>query len=643
MKQIWSARNQSFYQTGHKNYTTSSKTIYTVNIGFGRWQVNLYYLYLTALLLLLVLINPAMLSGGNTLDSLHQAYLKSDNASQKISTLYYFADIMGHIDKDSSLLLLQKGMAELEEINKPSDWEEAWRERYAIEIIRTYIRSRRHDQGSKFLDNYELTATEKGWPSLWESKYVGHLYVTMAFSFFIQRDFDKSTDYVQRANKIADSTNDLELLAMCKLYYASFLTNNQEDFTEAKQYFLESLALYEELNDHYGSYNILFNLILSLNYKKNYQTAYEYLTLLKQKRQLIDPLPDLELQILSQEIKALTGLKKFKEAEQLLEQFGSNLATMTPLEKWNYYNEKYRLHAMQGNFEAALDNYKEYWIVLDSIRSSQRKMELLEIQEKLNLQKVEFEKKTVQQENAYLKRQNRILTLNAILVILISILAIIAAVLYYRRKKQKQEDQNLELQHKLLQLQMNPHFFFNTLSVIPGLILQDKKEEALELLENVGVIFREALVYSRERLINLQSEIHFIEAYLRLYQLYSDHKFSYSIDIDENINIAQIQLPPFLIQPLVENAFKHGKIGKGNGGTISLRFHVENNILRVAVENQSISTTTDSFSDSEKGTGLSLKIIKQRIKLMFRNKGKLEVTPLINGFRSQLEFPVNLK
>lgn len=185
-----------------------------------------------------------------------------------------------------------------------------------------------------------------------------------------------------------------------------------------------------------------------------------------------------------------------------------------------------------------------------------------------------------------------------------------------RRERTKRHISELEL--KAIRAQMNPHFTFNALGSIQNLINQKKDKEANDYLVNFAKLLRLVLSTSEKRLITLSEEIEQLELYLRLEQLRVP--FRYTIDIDESIDVENEEIPGMLIQPIVENAVKHGVVPKG-GGHIKLTFTMTGQVLYVTVTDTGNGYVVPE--DTTK-TGFGLQAIRERLKLLNKEL-KLEI------------------
>lgn len=109
-----------------------------------------------------------------------------------------------------------------------------------------------------------------------------------------------------------------------------------------------------------------------------------------------------------------------------------------------------------------------------------------------------------------------------------------------------------------LRSQMNPHFIFNSLSAIKDLMMTSRNEAAIDYLDDFSSLLREILQNSNRKKITVEEELEIIELYLSLEQNRMGTDFKYNIDVSSREELSQYQIPPLLLQPIVENAIWHG-------------------------------------------------------------------------------------
>jgi LytS/YehU family sensor histidine kinase len=145
-----------------------------------------------------------------------------------------------------------------------------------------------------------------------------------------------------------------------------------------------------------------------------------------------------------------------------------------------------------------------------------------------------------------------------------------------------------DLERSALQAQMNPHFIFNSLNSIQSYIANNENEKASRYLAKFSRLVRATLNNSRSGKISLDEEIEAVTHYLELEKMRFKEKFDYDITIDDDIVTSEIQLPPMLIQPYLENAIIHGLAQTRSKGRISLYYLLIGNYLVVTVTDNGI-------------------------------------------------------
>ena len=224
-------------------------------------------------------------------------------------------------------------------------------------------------------------------------------------------------------------------------------------------------------------------------------------------------------------------------------------------------------------------------------------------------------------------------------IIVASFISYFSARLKYTKKAVEKERVNrlasdkqaLEANLRLLQAQIEPHFLFNTLSNILSLI-DTAPTKAKSMLMDFNLYLRTSLATTRPDMTTLDEEADSIRAYLNIQKIRLGDRLNYSIDIPEIL--LQQPFPPMLLQPLVENAVKHGLEPDIKGGDVKITANEENGLIRITVAD-----TGQGFSSYNKD-GIGIKNVKERIRLIYGGKGRLileENSP--NGAKVIIEVP----
>jgi LytS/YehU family sensor histidine kinase len=192
-----------------------------------------------------------------------------------------------------------------------------------------------------------------------------------------------------------------------------------------------------------------------------------------------------------------------------------------------------------------------------------------------------------------------------------------------------------ELEKRALQAQMNPHFIYNCMNSIQQFMVVHDFEGAMKYLTRFSRILRAVLNMSAQSRVPLTDEIKLIEDYLELENMRFPNKFSYRIDVDPDLNVHTVEIPPFFIQPQVENAIRHGLLRKEGGGLLVLNIRQEETYLKVTVEDNgigrraSLALRLDESHRESKG----LSIVQERLSHLHQANGihPLTITDLYDA------------
>lgn len=185
-----------------------------------------------------------------------------------------------------------------------------------------------------------------------------------------------------------------------------------------------------------------------------------------------------------------------------------------------------------------------------------------------------------------------------------------------------------------LQAQINPHFLFNSLNTIAS-FCRTRPQKARELILELSVYMRRNLDSNRG-FIRLSEELEQVRSYLAIEQARFGHLINAKIDVDHKC--LDWPIPPLIIQPLVENAIKHGLKPKEGGGTVEVTIRQDGPLMRVTVKDNGIGMLYEKVA--VKASGIGLKNTNWRLKQIYGNSFQLEIqsTPG-KGTRIQFAIP----
>ncbi len=218
------------------------------------------------------------------------------------------------------------------------------------------------------------------------------------------------------------------------------------------------------------------------------------------------------------------------------------------------------------------------------------------------------------------------------------------AIIYYFEVKEKElHEAELRLslresEWKALKAQINPHFLFNALNSVNALITSNPGS-ARRMLVALSDLLRHVLKENPTHTISLSRELELLHHYLELEKIRLQDRLSYQENIDPSL-LSQ-EMPAMMLQPLVENAIKHGISQSPRGGWIRLSLERENGTIQGLVENSLAESISGKKGDAHESTGL--RNLQQRLVLIYGKDVQFTAQPVTHEkiFRVRFQFPVN--
>lgn len=223
----------------------------------------------------------------------------------------------------------------------------------------------------------------------------------------------------------------------------------------------------------------------------------------------------------------------------------------------------------------------------------------------------------------------RLLTFNLVLAAIFGSIAVLYFTLRARaesmaaklKEKELNEERLIRLKTKAeleaLQTKINPHFLFNTLNSIASLISENPKA-AEETVEKLSELFRYTLRHTERDSVTLDEELDLVRTYLDIEKVRLGDRLQFEVKCEENVR--KVELPPMLIQPLVENSIKHGIASAVEGGTILVEAKSSDGNCVIAVHDNG-----KGFQLENDAGGFGLRSIQERLRLRHGEKASLRV------------------
>lgn len=205
---------------------------------------------------------------------------------------------------------------------------------------------------------------------------------------------------------------------------------------------------------------------------------------------------------------------------------------------------------------------------------------------------------------------------------------------WIRERGRNDELQKVQLQTELnfLKTQIQPHFFFNTLNNLYSLVI-NKSPNAPDVVMKLSEIMQYVLYEVKEPKISLLKEINYLYSYLELEKLRYGDKIKSDIKIDGNID--DLEIPPLLFLPFIENCFKHG-VKNNDNVKVDISFEIKDNFLFFTVSNNFQNNQLKPIKH-----GIGIENVKRRLQLLYGNKFSLETSAEKNKFKVLLKLPID--
>jgi ligand-binding sensor domain-containing protein len=194
-----------------------------------------------------------------------------------------------------------------------------------------------------------------------------------------------------------------------------------------------------------------------------------------------------------------------------------------------------------------------------------------------------------------------------------------------------------EVEMMALRAQMNPHFLFNCLNSINSFIMENDPDAASEYLTKFSRLIRLILNNSQPGAVTLASEIESIRLYVEMEAMRFNNRFSYKIIVDDELEINNIEIPPLLIQPYVENAIWHGLMHRDSKGHLNIEFHQDDKYLCCSIEDDGVGRQQARILKSKSATrhkSMGMQITSDRMAILNQlshTNASVEVVDLVNA------------
>ncbi|KJD33094.1 hypothetical protein PK35_09030 [Tamlana nanhaiensis] len=473
---------------------------------------------------------------------------------------------------------------------------------------------------------------------LGDSISMAHNLVSIGAIYKIQKYYDKAMVAYKRSLGIYERINS-KLGVAITLNVMGAIYNESGNYSEALNHYLKALKLAKDIGANSETPYILNNIGKAYLTLKDYKKAHIYFT------------ESMEISLDTESRENLCGAY-LGLAETYFKQKAFNLAKTYATKAKNiaenvnlleFHKQAYSILAdvykAKGAYKQALASHENFKILNDSIFNKENIQKITQLEYEYKYQKQldsasirELElTKTVNETNKDLAKTQRNYLWAVIGVLLISM--ILGSVIFFQKLKNAEaETKNAMIEQKLLRSQMTPHFIFNSLSVLQGMILNKENKKSVKYLSKFSKLMRLTLENSRDKTVLLSNELSAVENYLALQNL-ENQAYQYTIKVNDSVNSEALLVPPMLIQPFVENAVEHAFVDTISPKKIDVILNFSNHKLICTITDNGVGINANQNLKNSKKTSLSTKITSERLKMLstdFNMKGWVTIEDLQN-------------
>jgi tetratricopeptide (TPR) repeat protein len=321
------------------------------------------------------------------------------------------------------------------------------------------------------------------------------------------------------------------------------------------------------------------------------------------------------------------------------------------------YQEIYKIFAKldsaEGNYKLALKHYSMYMAYKESNINEATISESLNYKAQYEFDKREDslkQKQFLTETKLQAERKQKYFYWAGL--VLLALLSLFVYLTFRNQKKinrlasETYAKEKAELELQSLRAQLNPHFIFNCISSIDGLIQNNEKYDATNYLNKFAKLMRNVLEESKEDSVTFSNDIETLKLYLDLEQLRNEDKYSTQLIIPDELLNSNYIVPPLVIQPFVENAIKHGLKNKpGKTGFLKIEVRQVEDHLQYIISDNGIGRQAAADPGNKDHRSYGLQMSADRIKL-FNNEQTPSVTiedQIVNGVATGTTVTVKLK
>ncbi|MEQ9375564.1 MAG: histidine kinase [Imperialibacter sp.] len=457
--------------------------------------------------------------------------------------------------------------------------------------------------------------------------------IQIAAIFFEVKDFEKAKSYFLQAEQMAADS------AYSNLRY--FITNGLAHVYREENQLDSALLLFQkaylgskDIHDEVNAAVYLFNiadLLMEIGLVDSAKVVNDEMMAVSEKIGLTENIAfghEINSRFFIKKNRPKEAVKSALQSLEISKQIGD------PEQLIRARKNLFEIYREAGHFDMALDAYLKYDVLTDSLELAQNMARIEELQTEYETSKKDRSILQLQQQNEIqeLQLSRRNLLLIVVAVVLVGI--IVVGVLFYRQRNLRKDKEANDLKQKLLRVQLNPHFMFNSLNAIQNLVFKNTdRQRTADYLARFSQLTRQILELNRRDFISLEDEIKFIENYIAIQQLRFDEPFQHELSVDSEVESNELLIPPMITQPFLENAIEHGIMNKQGDGKIAIKFSSTATHLQILIEDNGVGRDQASFNQRNKAhRSLATQITIDRLANMeksFKKRAVMDINDIV--------------
>ena len=446
----------------------------------------------------------------------------------------------------------------------------------------------------------------------------------MSAVYYELKQYDKTLSYLEESLELNKELENRRQIASCLINIGAVYADLKE-FDKALDFMTESLSISNDINDktelcagnfQLGDLRLLMGqpkmalenhktcLELSLSTENKIYTCHAHIGLANTYVVLKDYSKAL--------YHAQEGEKIAEDLELLAQQKLASGVLATVYEKTNNYKKAFESHQLFKKINDSLFNNEN----IENITQLEYEYKYKQALDSASIRELQLTK-TVTATNKDLEKSQQNYLWAIIGFLLVSIL--LGGVIFYLKYRNiKSKANNIAIEQKLLRSQMTPHFIFNSLSVLQGMILNKESEKSVYYLSKFSKLLRITLENSRDKTVSLSQELTAIQHYLALQNL-ENEAYQYTVLVEDSINVPVFEIPPMLIQPFVENALEHAFGNQKENRKIDIRLTYIDTQLICTIMDNGIGIDAQIETKNQHKKSLATTITSERLKMLSKD------------------------